>query len=181
MRRFVFQSGFLWGASVCAMLTAGCGSTDKAAVLRETWTDPATSLMWQEPQFVTQRDWFNATEACAALELAGFDDWRLPTLDELRSVARDCAATMTGGSCGVTDACLEVSCSSTACEGCEEYGSLEPDGCYRPASFTGDCMTTWTSSLPPDMPEDAWTVGFGGCHVRHFPKTQSNLNTRCVR
>jgi hypothetical protein len=181
MSRLVLVSFLRWGCSVSSILTTGCGSAQTAAMRTETWTDPATSLMWQQPQFTAQRAWADATEACAALELAGYADWRLPTLDELRSVARGCAATVTDGACGVTDNCLETTCSSAACDGCEEYGGLEPDGCYRPASFTGDCMTTWTSSIPPDMLEDAWTVGFGGCHVRHFPKTQDNLNTRCVR
>lgn len=188
MSREVFVSLLLWGCSVCSSLLTGCGSTDKASSARENgiadagmWTDPASSLMWQEPQFVEQRPWAEAAKACDALELAGYDDWRLPIIDELRSLARGCDATVTGGPCGVTDDCLETSCSSAACDGCPEFGGPDPDGCYRSESLTADCMTTWSSDAPPDLPEDVWTVGFAGCHVRHFPKTWDNLNTRCVR
>jgi hypothetical protein len=188
MSRMLFVSVLLLGCSVYSSLLTGCGSTNKVSSSRDNesvdagmWTDPTTSLVWQEPQFVVQRSWAEAATSCNELELAGYQDWRLPTIDELRSLARGCDATVTGGACGVTDDCLETACSSAACDGCAEYGGPDPEGCYRPSSLTADCMTTWTSDVPPDMPDDVWTVGFAGCHVRHFPKTWDNLNTRCVR
>lgn len=144
-------------------------------------TDSVTGLMWQDPLFVERRSWFDAQAACEALVLAGYDDWRLPTISELRSLARGCAATVAGGACGVTDDCQENACFAPSCNGCAEYGGPSPDGCYRPADFTGDCMTTWTSSVPPDLPERAWTVGFAGCHVLTYPKSEAKINTRCVR
>jgi formylglycine-generating enzyme required for sulfatase activity len=137
-------------------------------------------MMWQDPLFVDRRAWDDAVAACETLELAGYDDWRLPTLDELRSLARGCPATITGGTCAVTDDCLESSCWSDVCQGCAELNGPDPGGCYRLSTLNGDCMTSWTSSVVTDMPDDVWTVGFGGCHVLHYPKT-TDLNTRCVR
>jgi hypothetical protein len=145
-----------------------------------TWLDPSTGLTWQDPLFAERRDWSSAASACAELTLQGRHDWRLPTLDELRSLARGCSGTVTGGSCVVTGTCLERGCWSEDCAGCEEMGGPSPEGCYRLAGLRGDCMTAWTSSLVPDPFQQAWTVGFGGCHVLPYP-VDSSLNTRCVR
>jgi hypothetical protein len=176
------------GGWACAVQLMGCHSADEVSNCFKdadaqvgTWIDHATCLMWQQPLFVERLVWADAMDACHTLVLAGYDDWRLPTINELRSVARGCAATVTGGSCGVTDDCVETACSSPACQGCAELGGPGPDGCYRPASMSGDCMTSWTSSVLPDSLEQAWTVGFGGCHVQSFSKSEIPLNTRCVR
>lgn len=158
-----------------------CGKVTDAGA--GTWTDAITCLTWQDPLFVELKDWADAVAACDNLELAGYADWRLPTLDELRSLARGCAATVTGGPCAVTDDCLQSSCWSDVCQGCAdaELEGPAPGGCYRISSLTGDCMTSWTASVVPDVPDDAWTVGFGGCHVLHYPKVLSQVHVRCVR
>lgn len=172
---------FLVSASGCSpSRRAGACGTATDAGPTGTWTDPNTCLMWQDPLFVDPRTWTEAVAACDALELAGTVDWRLPTLDELRSIARGCPATVTGGACAVTDDCLESSCWSDACQGCDELSGPGVGGCYRLAVLNGDCMTSWTSSVVPDTPDDVWTVGFGGCHVLHHPKSLV-INTRCVR
>src|SRR3990167_10096692 len=51
-----------------------------------TITDSATGLMWQQ-KTPDQRFTFEEAEKYAAeLSLAGFSDWRVPTVDELRSM-----------------------------------------------------------------------------------------------
>ena len=172
-------------------LGLGCSSNQRAASTGDgstdvgpgTWTDPSTGLLWQDPLFVERRTWDSAISACAALRLEGYDDWRLPTLDELRSLARGCPATVTGGTCPVTDQCLDSGCWREVCQGCDEMGGPSPEGCYRLFELHGDCMTSWTSGVvpnPPNQPEQVWTVGFGGCHVLPYPMSWP-LNTRCVR
>ena len=52
-----------------------------------TITDLQTGLMWQKrPDFVT-RSWENAGKYAKSLKLAAYDDWRLPTIKELFSIA----------------------------------------------------------------------------------------------
>jgi len=52
-----------------------------------TITDLNTGLMWQKkPDFIT-RSWANAGKYAASLKLAGHNDWRLPTIKELFSLA----------------------------------------------------------------------------------------------
>lgn len=46
--------------------------------------DASTGLMWSRENVPGGRmNWAKAKEACAALKLGGFTDWRLPTIQEL--------------------------------------------------------------------------------------------------
>ena len=53
---------------------------------RETWTDPATGLMWTSKDNGSNLDWPQATAYCAKLQLAGYKSWRLPTNEELQGI-----------------------------------------------------------------------------------------------
>lgn len=53
-----------------------------------TVTDATTGLMWQQVDAnATAMDWEAALNYCEALELTGFDDWRLPNAKELLSIS----------------------------------------------------------------------------------------------
>ena len=52
-----------------------------------TITDNATGLMWQQTPGNRGLSWQEAVDYCESLELAGFDDWRIPTLKELFSIS----------------------------------------------------------------------------------------------
>ena len=49
-----------------------------------TVTDLYTGLMWQ--QETASRPWVQAVTHCDELTLAGYDDWRLPSWQELQSL-----------------------------------------------------------------------------------------------
>lgn len=51
-----------------------------------TVTDYATGLMWQQADDGQTRDWIDALSYAENLELAGYDDWRLPNVKELQSI-----------------------------------------------------------------------------------------------
>ncbi len=42
--------------------------------------------MWQYAEELQQRTWVEALAYCEDLELAGFTDWRLPSIKELQSI-----------------------------------------------------------------------------------------------
>lgn len=50
--------------------------------------DTTTSLMWQdnEASKIVKKTWTEAIDYCESLSFAGFDDWRLPNLNELYSI-----------------------------------------------------------------------------------------------
>jgi hypothetical protein len=86
----------------------GCSGPDPHMVILEPGTPralsiAATKLEWMNPPGTS--DVAGALAYCDALVLGGHDDWRLPTIDELRSLIRGCANTVTGGPCGASDTC----------------------------------------------------------------------------
>jgi len=54
--------------------------------IAKAWTDPATGLMWTKEDNSSNVDWQHATDYCRNLQLDGRSGWRLPTIDELRSI-----------------------------------------------------------------------------------------------
>ena len=48
--------------------------------------DPETGLMWPRDDNGQDIDWHGADEYAQNLELAGYSDWRLPTIDELEEI-----------------------------------------------------------------------------------------------
>ncbi|GBC63295.1 hypothetical protein DENIS_4289 [Desulfonema ishimotonii] len=51
-----------------------------------TVTDSQTGLMWQQATQDNAMTWQNSFSWCDNLQLAGYDDWRLPDIKELRSI-----------------------------------------------------------------------------------------------
>ena len=51
-----------------------------------TWTDPATSLMWTKKDNPNGITWNQVVKDCRNLHLAGYSDWRLPTITELQGI-----------------------------------------------------------------------------------------------
>ena len=51
-----------------------------------TITDNATGLTWTQDDSGKGLNWADALNYCEGLELAGFDDWRLPNVKELQSI-----------------------------------------------------------------------------------------------
>lgn len=51
-----------------------------------TVSDKATALMWQKADDDVALDWKSALEYAASSELAGYSDWRLPSIKELQSI-----------------------------------------------------------------------------------------------
>jgi hypothetical protein len=158
---------------------------DDDSVTSETsWTDTDSGLTWQNgPQlgsvFLT---WDEAKTYCNGLSWDGQDDWRLPTISELRSLIRGCSDTMTGGACGVTDDCLDnAACWSAACAGCLYMHGPGFDGGYWPVGIQGYPDRYCSASPAVEADNDhAWFVHFGAAEV-YSNGIDDHASVRCVR
>jgi tetratricopeptide (TPR) repeat protein len=76
----------------------------KRLVVKLTWADPATHLMWAKysrPSEYSHANYTRATDYCAALRSLGYADWRLPTAVEFTRIyhftAESAAVHLDGG------------------------------------------------------------------------------------
>lgn len=147
------------------------------------WKDSDSKLVWSSKRS-EKILWNDAVSYCENLDEDGHSDWRLPNISELRTLIQDCPASITGGTCQVSEECLSyVSCFSQNC-GCQS----EPVDSDNPNRFSkidnaGSNMggLFWSSSLIPDLDENSrWCVNFATALI-----TSCNIavesNVRCVR
>jgi hypothetical protein len=116
-----------------------------------TVTDSSTGLMWQQGQ-VNAITWDEALVYCENLVLAGYNDWRLPSRNELQSLLDH----------NVVDPSINV--------------ALFPD------TMPKEYWTSTTAIVKPDCPiKYAYCVGFsyGGVGLGHNSETYFNI--RAVR
>ncbi len=151
------------------------------------WTDPTSGLMWQNNPSPPLHYWADAKNYCAGLKWGGYTGWRLPDIDELRSLIRGCAATESGGSCGVKYSCLDYnSCFDQSCSdgsSCPIWSGPGPGGAYWPSeiSDTVSNVAYWSSSARADNANFAWDVTFSGGNVYYANIDHDPDIVRCVR
>lgn len=109
------------------------------------WCDDTTGICWQDPQKdaydledpgLTQPD---ALRYCEELVMGGYDDWRLPNIDEMRTVIAGNPPVEADGECPMTEG---SSREDMGAEACGPIASCEGPGmgsCYWIPEFTGTC------------------------------------------
>jgi len=162
----------LFALAGCAAGSSGGGDDDSSS---------SSGLTWQDPPSSDYMFWDDATTYCENLSFDGHDDWRLPTIDELRSLIRGCDATVTGGACNATDDCLDLACRNDPCGGCDKLAGPASDGAYWPDGMSGAIDWYWSSSPVADDDYNAWYVDFyNGVVYNSYYGTNVGL-VRCVR
>ena len=141
--------------------------------------DSYSGLTWQDPPSPGDMTWEEAKAYCDNLSFDGHDDWRLPTISELRSLIRGCSDTQTGGACSVTDDRLEFSWRNNPCNGCEYGAGPGSEGAYWPDSLSGNDWF-WSSSEVADFADHAWGVEFYRGSVG-YSEIDYPFPARCVR
>lgn len=171
----------------------------EAASGSETWTDPATGLTWESARVIREMNWDYAQTFCQKQSLGGYTDWRLPNIDELRTLVRGCPAAETGGACGITDSCNTLDPCGTGCTGCESNVGPGPDASYsvsgvHPAvvldaasHFAGQGYSIEGYEVYMSSTVNAggtyWALDFRTAQMRSFPTSDPvyQINVRCVR
>ncbi len=145
----------------------------------EVVTDTKTGLMWQRKDAGTSVTHKEAVEYCESLKLGGYDDWRLPSIDELRTLIVGCQsgaeACKVGGDC-LSSSCWSPDCACQAGKGPGENGFYWQSGVWQ-----GSGKYFWSASVQSDKKgEKAWDVGFNYGNVYDYDRSQK-ADVRCVR
>ena len=82
---------------VCLLCSSAAFGTDAPGFMagfsrddaKNVVTDSVYKLMWQDGEEIFKGDYDEAVKYCENLTFAGFEDWRLPTLNELLSITDD--------------------------------------------------------------------------------------------
>lgn len=135
--------------------------------------DEVTNLCWQNPPG-SMMSHGNATTYCLDHSDGGETEWRLPTIDEMRSLIRDCPASQPGGACAITEG-SDSSAWSGNCAGCDA------SSCSWPADLNGACLQYWSSSIVSDKSDFAWYVDFSDGGISRMRTDVENYYVRCVR
>jgi hypothetical protein len=161
------------------------------------WCDSDTDLCWQDPQ----REAYNkedigltskeAIQYCEELVLGGYDDWRVPTIAELRSLLAGNPDTEAGGACPVDDNCTFMESWDTTCIGSVYGKGPGVNGCYLKDGLTGTCdkpdkysaghyLEVWAAESAID--DERWIASImpeiGGVCFNHICSVG---DVRCVR
>ncbi len=133
--------------------------------------------MWSSKRSAYLMSQKGVFDSCNSLTECGFSDWHLPTIDELRTLIRNCEGTVTGGECGVTEDCLSSNdCwTKNVCDACP-YDAI---GKY---SKLGDLGSFWSSSANSDNSYEGWLVNFFyGKPFSDYDDLYTEYHYRCVR
>ena len=127
-----------------------------------TWSSKAPNRM----------DWNDSVNYCKNLKEGGLSDWRLPNIDELRTLIQNHPGTQSGGSCPISEKTGKLAWNdrTSYCDG--RLGSN--------FSKLGDTDWFWSSSAPYNS-NFAWNVGFGSGGVVDVNEYSIVNNVRCVR
>lgn len=164
-----------------------------------TVTDTNSGLTWQRDMTTTALIIDDAKRYCNFMGLGNdgngglLDDWRIPTIDELRSLVIGCDSSDFGGSCPVGSTCIQSSCITDACNGCEQNAGPVPNpqhpekGQYLSAMFTGNqllSLSATTVQKESSTHPDRWfQIAYYDARIDTAPPSRQMSNTyiRCVR
>jgi hypothetical protein len=168
----------------------------------DAWYDGQTNLSWQDPQKDAYSEdnggvtSFDAIRYCEELVIDGYDDWRLPTIDELRTIIRGAPRSEAGGACTITEGAKLAG--TTVAEVAKCSGQLQPfqcagaGNCCWHETLNGTCNTidpastshyleTWSSTSAADDPENWIGYVFFDTGTVGFNHSLSLGEVRCVR
>ena len=174
------EKGYEWDETKCEAIHE-CG-TDKITPC----LDSATGLVWSaaESDNSPTKTGAAAVYYCNNLTEGGFTDWRLPNIDELRSLL-NCSKTGLNGTCKVSET---TGCLSS--ENCWTESTCATCGTSS-ASTIGkfaDSDWFWSSSVVSEKIEDRWIIDFSVGRLTNSNKEHylisggyTRVYVRCVR
>lgn len=178
---------FVVFAVLAAMfLFIGCSKTEEQSKPDEKVANPkekvvkGDNLQWSKKSS-KEMNWNKAAAYCKNLKEGGQNNWRVPNIDELRTLIQNHPSTLAGGTCPISEKAgkLSINDSNDACDDNDDGGNY---------SKLGDIDWLWSSSSVSDNSKDAWFVSFSTGRVGFINKNSSHgyhsdelIYVRCVR
>jgi len=149
-----------------SLIIASCGGSGVSYTAGEENGKPvikgSNGIMWyaEDPNDplskLNQKNFADSVTFCQELDYAGHTDWRLPTVDELRTLVAGYDDIEDGGRCRVSEKCNRISCTTegqkdpndTPCSNpdAEIMQGPGPKGCYSIDEMGDTCGKYWSST-----------------------------------
>ncbi len=129
-------------------------------------------LIWSETK-KTNRTQGGCNTSCNELNEGGYSSgWRLPTINELRTLVQNCDKTVSlpDGVCQVSDTCIKTSCKdedNCKCSSGNDYSKL------------GDTDSLWSGTKVESNMSAAWYINFSNAYI-DSTNTSEKKSARCV-
>ena len=147
--------------------------------------DASTHYVWsQVDYFKTYASWKEKAVECRELNFGGISQWRIPTIDEIRTVLTASDKLKTGGECPITDACSDF---STGCFGEEaevKCTEEEGNGGFESSLYDyGSYVLSGTIADESDGVYYAWAVDLttGSLSYRASTDSDNFSISRCIK
>jgi hypothetical protein len=119
--------------------------------------DASTHYVWSQVDFIqADLSWKEKAVQCRESNFGGISQWRIPTIDEIRTILTSSEKLKTGGECPVTDACSDFSAGCFDEE--DEEKCIEEDGFETSLYDYGAYILSGTIADESDGVYYAWAV-----------------------
>ena len=152
--------------------------------------DANTHYIWSSPDLVNSRynqiSWEERARSCRESDEGGISQWRIPTIDEIRTLLVSSESLKTGGECHVTDACSDYfseECFNEAVCSPAEGTSGEGGEWIMSSLFDYAGYLSGTLSNPGDEEGDisTWFVNLKSGSLLSFTEERNDDETRCIK
>lgn len=125
-----------------------------------------------------------AEDYCKNMKEGGFNDWRLPTIDELRTLVINCPGLESSGECKISEepACLSPSCYDE--DVCKCFSNSNSSTAFLKFGHEKNGSTYWSSSIvETDGNKSVWIMSYDSAEIREYEteKEETYVSARCVR
>jgi hypothetical protein len=165
------------------------GVCSHSTTIGDCWYDSSTTVTWTVMPANNGGAGYAQPDAityCSGLTKEGVTGWRLPYINELRSVIRAGVTppcnygVYPGGACAITDTCYETACNN-GCGTCTVGLGPASNGDYIVENLATADSSIWSDKCPAGYTPYCVYVDYNYGVVSYRHKTNDKLQVRCVK